>query len=128
MLCGWAAGLTGLAVQRKDAGLLTRLHGTAGWLQRLMLRSQAGGAHKRQGRTQAHHSVDLSGPACTRSPRPACRKVVVQYREDCRQLDSDPRLASSSGAREQQEAMQVGRQGGGWGSAAGAAEVLQPLV
>ncbi|PRW18350.1 nuclear pore complex NUP58 [Chlorella sorokiniana] len=33
-------------------------------------------------------------------------KVVVQYREDCRQLDSDPRLASSSGAKEQQEAMQ----------------------
>ncbi len=33
---------------------------------------------------------------------------MVQYREDCRQLDSDPRLASSSGAKEQQEAMQVG--------------------
>ena len=38
---------------------------------------------------------------------PCCRKVVVQYREECRLLDADPRLASSSGAREQQEAMQV---------------------
>ncbi|EFN58397.1 hypothetical protein CHLNCDRAFT_56832 [Chlorella variabilis] len=34
-------------------------------------------------------------------------KVVVQYREDCRQLDNDPRLASGSGAKEQQEAMQA---------------------
>lgn len=31
----------------------------------------------------------------------------MQYREDCRQLDNDPRLASGSGAKEQQEAMQV---------------------
>lgn len=45
--------------------------------------------------------------ACAHPPC-ASRKVVVQYREDCRQLDSDPRLASSSGAKEQQEAMQVG--------------------
>ncbi|KAL4432787.1 hypothetical protein ABPG77_008113 [Micractinium sp. CCAP 211/92] len=38
-------------------------------------------------------------------------KVVVQYREDCRQLDADPRLApaagsGAAGAREQQEEMQ----------------------
>lgn len=32
---------------------------------------------------------------------------MVQYREDCRQLDNDPRLASASGARDQQEEMQV---------------------
>lgn len=39
------------------------------------------------------------------------RKVVVQYREDCRQLDADPRLApatgsGAAGAREQQEELQ----------------------
>ncbi|PSC72685.1 Hydroxyproline-rich glyco family [Micractinium conductrix] len=30
-------------------------------------------------------------------------KVVVQCREECRQLDADPRLASAGGAREQQQ-------------------------
>lgn len=38
-------------------------------------------------------------------------KVVVQYREDCRQLDADPRLASGSGANEQQEAIQARARG-----------------
>lgn len=36
---------------------------------------------------------------------------MVQYREDCRQLDADPRLASASGAQEQQEAMQAQARG-----------------
>jgi hypothetical protein len=31
----------------------------------------------------------------------------MQYREDCRQLDADPRLAAGGGARQQQEEMQV---------------------
>lgn len=44
-------------------------------------------------------------------PPTLCRKVVVRYREDCRQLDADPRLApgagsGAAGAREQQEEMQ----------------------
>ncbi|KAL4853430.1 ABC transporter G family member 7 [Chlorella vulgaris] len=34
-------------------------------------------------------------------------KVVLQYRADCRQLDADPRLASTSGASAQQQAMQA---------------------
>lgn len=88
-------------------------------------RAQMGAAAQPAGaRQHASHtkkataaSADLHVPSSALSPcaRPARRKVVVQYREDCRQLDSDPRLASSSGAKEQQEAMQVraAREGGG---------------
>lgn len=36
---------------------------------------------------------------------------MVAARDECRQLDADPRLASASGAKEQQEQMQAQARG-----------------
>jgi hypothetical protein len=73
-------------------------------------------------------STSTGASAASAPALPVCRKVVVQCREECRQLDADPRLASPSGAKEQRQAMEVGRRAAGRGTRACPAGFACPPV